>query len=91
VGIGFLWNRSRPLRRIFSIHSGSLFFAEMSSTTARESPRLAAAPAASLSDQPNLYLPSPSSSGRAVLVMRMSSWRRGWRLCCRPRVALRCR
>ena len=38
--------------RVASIHSGSLFFAEMSRTTASDSPRCALAPATSESDQP---------------------------------------
>ena len=53
VGIGFLPNSRRPLRRRSSIHSGSLLSAEMLRTTSSDSPRLAAVPAASESDQPN--------------------------------------
>jgi hypothetical protein len=52
VGIGFLPKSRSPLRRRLSIHSGSDFFAEMSRTTASESPRLALAPAMSESAQP---------------------------------------
>ncbi len=47
------------LRRAFSIHSGSFFFAEMSRTTASDRPRFAVAPAASGSDQPYSYRPIP--------------------------------
>ena len=53
VGIGFLPNSRRPLSRRSSIHSGSFFSAEMSRTTSSDSPRCAAAPAASESAQPN--------------------------------------
>ncbi len=52
VGIGFLAKMSSALSRRCSIHSGSLFFAEMSRTTASDRPRWALAPATSLSDQP---------------------------------------
>ena len=51
-GMGFLSKILRALRRCSSIHSGSLFFAEMSATTAGDSPRLALAPATSESAQP---------------------------------------
>ncbi len=54
VGSGFLWNRRSPFRRRSSIHSGSFFSAEMLRTTSSDRPRLAVAPAASESDQPNL-------------------------------------
>ncbi len=53
VGIGLRWKSLRPFRRRSSIHCGSLFFAEMSRTTSSLRPRLAAAPATSLSAQPN--------------------------------------
>ena len=53
VGIGLRWKSLRPLRRRSSIHCGSLFFAEMSRTTSSLRPRLAVAPATSLSAQPN--------------------------------------
>ena len=52
VGMGFLSKISSALRRVFSIHSDSFFFAEMSRTTASDKPRSAAAPAASESCQP---------------------------------------
>ncbi len=51
--MGLLPKSRRPLRRRLSIHSGSFFFAEMSRTTSSVRPRLAAAPAASESAQPN--------------------------------------
>ena len=51
-GIGFLSKVRSALSRMSSIHSGSLFFAEMSRTTASDSPRCALAPATSESDQP---------------------------------------
>ena len=51
-GIGFLSNVRSALSRMLSIHSGSLFFAEISRTTASDSPRWALAPATSESDQP---------------------------------------
>ncbi len=51
-GIGFFSKVRSALRRMSSIHSGSFFFAEMSRTTASDSPRWAVAPAASGSDQP---------------------------------------
>ena len=53
VGIGLRWKSLRPFRRRSSIHCGSFFFAEMSRTTSSLRPRVAVAPAASLSDQPN--------------------------------------
>ena len=51
-GIGFLSKIDSARSRRWSIQSGSLFFAEMSRTTASDSPRCALAPAASLSDHP---------------------------------------
>jgi hypothetical protein len=54
VGSGLRSNRRSPFSRIASIHSGSLFFAEMSRTTSSDRPRLAPAPAVSASAQPNL-------------------------------------
>ena len=54
LGIGFLSNIASAFSRKSSIHSGSLFLAEMSRTTASDRPRLALAPATSLSDQPKL-------------------------------------
>src|SRR6202012_3349983 len=59
----------RPLSRFSSIHSGSFLRAEMSRTTASESPRLADAPATSESAQPNLYVPTPASWSLAVVVI----------------------
>ena len=53
VGIGLRWKSLRPFRRRSSIHCGSFFFAEMSRTTSSLRPRVAVAPAASLSAQPN--------------------------------------
>ena len=53
VGIGLRWKSLRPFRRRSSIHCGSLFFDEMSRTTSSLRPRLAIAPASSLSAQPN--------------------------------------
>ena len=53
-GIGLRPKSFRPFSRRSSIHSGSLFSPEMFRTTASFSPRWAAAPAVSLSDQPNL-------------------------------------
>ena len=52
VGTGFLSYRRSALRRVSSIHSGSFLSAEISRTTFSFSPRLAAAPALSLSAQP---------------------------------------
>src|SRR5665213_2249503 len=69
-GIGFFSKMRRPLNRCSSIHAGSFFFAEMSRTTSSFRPRRADAPATSESDQPNLYRPSWSSSGRSIVVMR---------------------
>ncbi len=51
-GSGFFSNSRRALSRVRSIHSGSLFSAEISRTTSSDSPRRAVAPAASLSCQP---------------------------------------
>ena len=51
-GMGFLSNVRSAFRRAANIHSGSLFFAEMSRTTASERPRCALAPATSESAQP---------------------------------------
>src|SRR3954454_19989733 len=62
LGIGFLSNSRRPLRRSLSIHSGSLLRPEMSRTTAWDRPRRATEPAASGSAQPNWYRPRPSIS-----------------------------
>ena len=53
VGIGLRWKSLRPFRRRSSIHCGSFFFAEMSRTTSSLRPRVAVAPAVSLSAQPN--------------------------------------
>src|ERR1700712_523551 len=66
VGMGFLRNMERPLRRFFSIHSGSLFSAEMSLTTSSLIPRRAFVPATSESDHPNSYWPRFDSSGRSM-------------------------
>ena len=74
VGMGFLRNIERPLRRFFSIHSGSLFSAEMFSTTSSLRPRRAVAPAASESDQPNSYCPRFDSSGRSMSTSDMVSF-----------------
>ncbi len=52
LGIGFLSKIDSALSRRSSIHSGSLFFAEMSRTTASDRPRWAEAPATSVSAQP---------------------------------------
>ncbi len=52
LGMGFLPNRRRDFRRRSSIHSGSFLRVEMSRTTSSLRPRLAAAPAVSLSAQP---------------------------------------
>ena len=52
-GIGFLSKMRSAFSRRSSIHSGSLFFAEMSRTTSSFRPRCALAPATSESDQPN--------------------------------------
>lgn len=62
-GIGLRSKSFRPFSRRSSIHSGSFFSVEMPCTTSVLRPRFATEPAASLSDQPNLYVPSPSSSG----------------------------
>ena len=51
-GIGFLLNVRSARSRLSSIHSGSSFLAEMSRTTASDSPRCALAPATSESAQP---------------------------------------
>ncbi len=51
-GIGFFSNVRSAFSRMSSIHCGSLFFAEMSRTTASDRPRRALAPATSESDQP---------------------------------------
>ena len=53
VGMGLRWKSLRPLRRMSSIHCGSLLRPEMLRTTSSLRPRLATEPAASLSDQPN--------------------------------------
>src|SRR5206468_5397451 len=55
VGMGLRLNSLRPFSRRSSIHSGSFFLAEMSRTTSSDRPRRADSPAASESDQPNLY------------------------------------
>src|SRR5579864_7361797 len=68
-GIGLRPKYFSPLSRFSSIHSGSFLRAEMSRTTASESPRLADAPATSESAQPNLYVPRPSSWSLAVVVV----------------------
>ncbi len=52
VGIGLRSKMRSALSRACSIHSGSLFFSEMSRTTASDSPRWALAPATSESAQP---------------------------------------
>jgi hypothetical protein len=52
VGIGWRSNSLSALSRKSVIHCGSLFFCEMSRTTSSLMPRVAAAPAASESDQP---------------------------------------
>ena len=52
VGMGLRPKSLRPFRRRSSIHCGSLFFPEMSRTTSSFRPRVAAAPASSLSAQP---------------------------------------
>ena len=52
LGIGFLPKVRSAFSRTSSIHSGSLFFAEMSRTTASDRPRCALAPATSESAQP---------------------------------------
>src|SRR5260370_7983863 len=62
-----LFRSCRPFSRRSSIHPGSSFSAEISRTTSSDRPRRAMAPAASESDQPNLYRSRPSSSGRAVV------------------------
>src|SRR5579862_3731160 len=72
AGIGLRPKYFSPLSRFSSIHSGSPLRAEMSRTTASERPRLAEAPAASGSAQPNLYVPRPSSWSLAVVVVIMS-------------------
>ncbi len=51
-GMGLRSKMRSALSRDCSIHSGSFFFAEMSRTTASESPRCALAPATSESAQP---------------------------------------
>ena len=51
-GMGFLSKVRNALSRMSSIHSGSFFLAEMSRTTASDSPRCALAPATSESAQP---------------------------------------
>ena len=51
-GIGLRSKMRSAFSRYSSIHSGSLFLAEMSRTTASDSPRCALAPATSESDQP---------------------------------------
>jgi hypothetical protein len=53
VGMGLRSKSCSARWRRWSIHSGSLFRAEMSATTSGEMPRRADAPAASESDQPN--------------------------------------
>jgi len=73
VGMGFRSKSARPLSRFFSIHSGSLFSAEMSVTTSGDTPRRAEAPAASESDQPNSYCPRLSSSGRSINTSDMTT------------------
>src|SRR5213595_1660511 len=73
VGIGFLKNSFKPLRRCSSIHSGSFFFAEMSRTTSSLMPRRADSPAMSESAQPNLYRSETARSGRSVVVTLDSS------------------
>ena len=52
LGMGFLSNSRSDFRRSLSIHSGSFLRAEMSRTTSSFRPRLAVAPAVSLSAQP---------------------------------------
>ena len=52
-GIGLRSNMPSAFSRSCSIQSGSLFFEEMSRTTASERPRWALAPASSESCQPN--------------------------------------
>ncbi|CAB4938683.1 unannotated protein [freshwater metagenome] len=52
LGMGLRSKVLRAFRRASSIHSGSLFLAEMSRTTASDKPRLALAPATSESAQP---------------------------------------
>src|SRR5580693_2895474 len=69
VGIGLRPKYFRPLRRMSSIHFGSFLRPEMSRTTSSDRPRRADAPAASESDQPNLYVPSPSSCSCVVVVI----------------------
>jgi hypothetical protein len=51
-GIGLRPKMRSAFSRVSSIHSGSFFFAEMSRTTASDSPRWALAPAMSESAQP---------------------------------------
>jgi Fe-S cluster assembly protein SufB len=58
VGIGFLRKVDSAFSRASSIHWGSLFFIEMSRTTASDSPRFALAPATSESAHPYSYRPS---------------------------------
>src|ERR1700749_3797737 len=69
VGSGLRPNMRSPRSRRSSIHWGSLFRAEMSRTTSSDRPRRADAPATSLSAQPNLYAPSPSSWSLATVVI----------------------
>src|SRR5690554_2958022 len=66
-GMGFLSNSLRPLRRWFSIHSGSFFKAEMSRTTCSDIPRLASDPAVSSSLQPYSYAPIESMISSSVV------------------------
>ncbi len=65
-GIGFLSKICSAFSRRCSIHSGSLFFAEMSRTTASDRPRCALAPATSESAQPYPYLPSAAICSSCV-------------------------
>ena len=53
VGMGLRPKSLRPFRRRSSIHWGSLFFEEMSRTTASLRPRVALAPASVSSAHPN--------------------------------------
>ncbi len=52
LGMGLRSKMRSAFSRVFSIHSGSFFFADMSRTTTSESPRCALAPATSESAQP---------------------------------------
>src|SRR6478609_3593981 len=66
LGIGFLSKIDSALTRRCSIQSGSLFFAEMSRTTASDNPRCALAPATSESAQPKPYRPIASICSSCV-------------------------